>query len=249
MKKFYIILIIVLSISGCKSRPNIYSVEIKKLNTKKLIKNLEKSRFSSKLFESRFSIKYQGKNQRFSGGGKIKILKDSIIWGSINFMGIPGAKFMLTPSKIQYYNKVEQTYYAGNYQSISNLIGIDLNFYQIQNLLFADVISKPKTNEYEISFSSKYYELNAAKSKLINRIKINSFFKVIFEKVQSGDKSLDISYDKFIQLKDEILPTNIRIKAENKQQNLLLNLDFNKPIIGKPTRYPFKIPDNYTKMN
>ena len=101
MKKTILILAgFVLLISSCKSYKKTAGEHTRKMRLSKLLRETDKHRFSAKTLECRISISYSDPKQSFSGSGKIRILKDSIIWGSMNFLGIPMAKFKITPGKI-----------------------------------------------------------------------------------------------------------------------------------------------------
>ncbi len=250
MKKNILILGVILLLSNaCKSHKAILNESTSNISAKKLSRKLKQNRFKAKRFESRFTVDYQDDNKRFSGGGKIKVLKDSMIWGSINFMGIPAAKFLLTPTKIQYYNKVEQVYYDGDYQSVYELTGVELNFQNIQNILFADVLMPINPVDYDLSVNPKFYQLKSKhRDEMLQEIKINSFFKIISELLQKNNQSLQVDYPKFITIENQIIPEFIRFNAQGEKGNLSLKIEFKNPVINKNTRYPFKIPSNYSPM-
>jgi len=57
---------------------------------------------------------------------------DSIIYLNLNFSGIELGRMVLTPDSIIFVNKVEKSYYRGDYALLRNLLMVDVDFYMLQ---------------------------------------------------------------------------------------------------------------------
>jgi len=251
LKKLYLIFILssVLFLS-CKTVKPIKYGRTVNINLEKLIKKIEKHNFSAHNYSSRFEVKFNNQNQDFTGRGKIKILKDSMIWGSINFMGIPAAKFLLTPHRIQYYNKVDQTYYDGDYQIVYNLTGTNLSFRNIQNLLFANPINPINIEDYQLKINSSSYSLNSKTAHhLIPVIQIIPNYKIRKLEINPlpGQK-LSVIYPGFIKIGRQILPNDIYIHSKGMADDLSVKIKLKNQRINQKQTYPFKIPEGYQKL-
>ena len=251
MKKILSILFIVsLLFYSCSAVKPINTGKTSKITLKKLIKKTNNHNFSAENYSSRFEVKFENKNQNFSGRGKIKVLKDSIIWGSLNFMGIPAAKFLITPNKIQFYNKVDQTYYDGDFQAVYELTGTKLSFIDIQNLLFANLIKPIKENKFQFQNKiSKYLLMSTNPKDKIQEINIIPKYKVgkfIFK--PNNGQTFTVLYPGFYKIKNQIIPSEIRIKTAGTNNDLFLKIKFKNPQINQKQTYPFKIPSNYSKL-
>jgi len=244
-KTFYILLILSLSLSACKSFQKTAYKETKNISTGKLLKQVRKNRFDAKSFESRVSIDYQNQNQSFSANGKIKILKDSIIWGSLNFVGIPMLKIFITPEKIQYYNKLDQTYYDGSFEILQDKLGVPVNFAGLQNLLLGDMVQDVSENEVELTNTPKYYRLNI-NNQYLNYINITPFYKTLETGFQDmhGNKAT-FFYSDYQAVDKENLPKRIQIKTSNNDVKIYYkNINLNKDL-----RFPFTIPNDYKRVS
>jgi len=249
-KKLFILFALSLIIISCKTVKPIDTGKTSKITLKKLIKKTNNHNFSAKNYSSRFEVEFKNQNQNFSGRGKIKILKDSLIWGSLNFMGIPAAKFLITPEKIQFYNKVDQTYYDGDFQAVYELTGTKLSFEDLQNLLFANPIIPLRETKYHLqNKTSKYLLLAKTLQNKIPEINIIPKYKVGKFVIKPGkEQKLTVNYPYFFKVKNQIVPSEIIIYTKGTRNDLFLKIKFKNPQINQKQTYPFKIPENYNKL-
>jgi len=244
LKKIYLIILLSIGLSSCKSFKKTSYSETHKIKLTKLLKQIQKHRFDAKSFESRVAITYQDQHQDISGYGKIRILKDSIIWGSINFLGIPMVKFYITPQKIQYYNKIEKTYYDGSFDFLQKQLGVPVSFDNLQNLLLGDLITPVNKEDSQLSITKSRYTV-ATGNRYLKKLEITPFYKVLSETLfdpYQGD--LTVKYQEYQQHEKENLPAYIHIQTPDKK----LQLHYKNISLNKDLRFPFSIPNNYSKI-
>ncbi len=63
--------------------------------------------------------------------------KDKVIWLSAT-LGL--ARLMITPEKVQFYNKIDNEFFDGDYKLLSDFVGVELDFYKVQNILLGQTI-------------------------------------------------------------------------------------------------------------
>ena len=80
---------------------------------------------------ARVKIDYvEGENSK-STTVSFRMEKDKTIWMSkLGFI-----KAMITPDRVSFYNKLDNTYFDGDYALISDILGTDLDFNKVQNLI------------------------------------------------------------------------------------------------------------------
>ena len=49
-------------------------------------------------------------------------------------------RLKITPEKVQMYNKIDRTYFDGDFNLIEDFLGVELSFTHIENLLFGHTI-------------------------------------------------------------------------------------------------------------
>jgi hypothetical protein len=122
-----------------------------------------KSDFSTLYIRS--NAKYKDENQTQTVSAEIKIKKDEKILVSIRFLGITMAKALITPNQVKYYEKMNGTYFEGDYQSLSQWLGTDLDFSKIQNMLLGQPIDDLKKEDFTTVSLDKIYKLNRIEDK------------------------------------------------------------------------------------
>ena len=246
-KAIYILTILIFTLSGCRSLKRTDYKSTYKISSRKLHKELHKKRFSANSFESRFTLNFNDKYQNLSGRGRIRIQKDSIIWGSINVLGIPIIKFKITPKKVQYYNKLNSEYYDGNFALINQQLGMDLSYDNLQNLLLGDIIIPLNAKEYELSINKDYYQLDD-KGNILSRVKITPFFKVLSEIMQHQNGQLSVNYKDYQVVEKQNIPKKIVVKTKQTPNDIEAVVEYKSASVGKELRFPFKIPEGYKRM-
>ena len=218
------------------------------MSFQKLLGHLDESRFDATGFESRIKVNFTDDTQDISASGRIKILKDSIIWGSINILGIPVIKIMITPGNIRYYNKLDKTYYDGDFSFISNQLGADLNFNNIQNLLLGNPIQSINASENKLKVRKPYYLITATEPLPVSSIKIYPFFKVLMETIKHNSNTVKVHYVDYQRLDKVNIPKKISISSQKETHSISIDLEYIRPVINNNMRFPFKIPSGYTAV-
>ena len=95
------------------------------------------------------SAKYKDDKQSQNINADIRIEKDKQIFVSIRFLGITMAKALITPDEVKYYEKINGTYFEGNYEALSRWLGTSLDFQKVQNLLLGQALDNLKSGKYK----------------------------------------------------------------------------------------------------
>ena len=113
------------------------TLSLKKYDPKKWhrIKENAKQTPNFKTLQAKLKITYiqKGKEQTHSVSFRAK--KDEILWISATFSVI---RAKVTPEKVSFYNKLDKTYFEGDYTYLSDLLGTPLDFNKVQNVLFGE---------------------------------------------------------------------------------------------------------------
>lgn len=247
MKKYiYISLVIILAFYSCKSTHKVSVSKTGNLEKLQLLKQLKQNQFKALTFESKITISYQDSVQSFNGNGRIRILKDSIIWGSIYFVGIPILKFYITPDRISYYNKLDRTFYEGNFNILKRQLGIEIGFEHLQNLLLGDLIKTVNPQLYQLEQFNKYYLFKSPGNDILNQIIIAPFYKIIKEEIQTRNNlNMTIQYEDYQKINDQHIPGEIKIFTSGHKRILLA---YKNITINKQLRFPYRVPQTYRQI-
>ena len=109
-----LLILVVLVFSGCKTTKRIAASDgelNKKISSKELIKEHNKSAANFKTLQSRVKVEYIQGEMEQTHSINLRIEKDKTIWLSAT-LGIVRAK--ITPEKVSFYNKLDNTFFDGD---------------------------------------------------------------------------------------------------------------------------------------
>lgn len=257
-KKINILLLLTLSINftGCKilQKKTEYTAK-KEVDTKKELSKIaiahQNVAFSAKTLEAKIDAEYRDPNNQQALNIKLRLEKDKVIWMSGSFLAFPVAKIMITPTRIQYYEKINKTYFDGDFTLIKKVFGIDLSFEQIQNLLLGQTFFNVDENyiegnvdnvfsltpmfpnpKYDLVylFDSLHYKLKSQEARIVN------------------NENLKITYLKYTRVDNQIIPITIQIDHSKNNHKTKIILNIRNVEINNILSFPFEMPSNYEKL-
>lgn len=237
---------------GCKSKQAVATAAASE-NTEvfKVIKGHYNNQQDFKTLSIRANAKYEDAKQSHSMNADIRIKKDEIIWINIKFLGIPMAKAMITPTKVSYYEKINNSYFDGDFSVLSNWLGTDLDFNKVQNLFLGKAIDDLTKERWVSEVVEKMFKLSLPNNADITKEFYFEGANYLLKKetiVQaSKNRNLEIHYPSFKEDKGMFLPNEINIKAEQKDQ-VSIDIVFKHTTFDENLSYPYSIPNGYSKV-
>lgn len=244
----FLLVIIVLTFSGCKSTQTVVSDG--KLNpnlsAKQLIKNNAKNNSDFNSLSARIKIETINGNKSQSVGLSLRMEKDKVIW--LSKLGI--VKAMITPTRVSYYNKLDNTYFDGDFAYLSELLGTELNFSKVQSLLLGESLFPLNHSDYKLSIYEKSYLLQPKEQQDVFEIFLllnPTHFKMDSQQIAQSETSrlLQIDYLTYQNVENEILPEQTKIIALEKDEELEINIEMKGISLNEDLRFPFKIPSGF----
>jgi len=266
--KFFLgIILLTLILFSCKTTRTIIKEPIKEYGADYLFEQLKKNELKFNFFSAKFSIVYINDKNKVSFRGQIRIKKDSLIWISFSpALGIEVARLMITDDSVRFINRINDTYFIGDYDFVNDFLETNIDFDIIQSFITGNDFTYYENGKFRASIDSKEYRLStAARSKLKKYVKESEenpkvFIQTIWlnpenfkisqvhiKEIKKENIKLEAIYDDFIFIDQQLFPSNINfhVLAEN---NIKLSVDYSKIIINKPLRFPFKIPRKFTQI-
>lgn len=146
----YGVILIVLSIfAACKSGKEVQSKKdpIRERSTGYLLRHYERNKFDYEWLGLKVDAEFMTMGETQSFKANIKMRKDSVIWISISpALGIEMIRMMITPDSLIMMSKIPDNkyYYKGNFQVINDMVGVDLDFEMLQDLLIGNALALDK---------------------------------------------------------------------------------------------------------
>ncbi|MBL6649501.1 MAG: DUF4292 domain-containing protein [Flavobacteriaceae bacterium] len=250
MRNFFLVFFIVFS--GCKATKKLDSnVFIKKIPTSLLVEKTEnnKTNYNYLTFRSQTSFIENGSKNQFNLSFRIKKNDRILISGSLL---VPLFKGLLTKNEVLFYEKLNKSFYRGNYDYISEILNYDFTLESIENI----ILGKPINDLNKIRLTQKNnqtkYILKSydRKKKLSYTYTIDPIsFNLIQQKIirDNGNYFL-VNYNDFKKFEDTTFPQTIQISSlsNKKSIEIIMRNKFGK--INDSISFPFKIPNGYEKI-
>ena len=256
MKRYTLLLvtIITFSVFSCRSAKTISGGEANyKLSTKQLIKANAKQMASFKTLQSKVKIDYVDGNKSQSHSVNIRVEKDKVIWLNAGLLGVNLARVIMTPTNVRYYSKISNEYFDGDFSLISELLGTDLDFQKVQNLLIGETLYDLKNGAYKSSVDNHSYVIQPKKNRELFDIFFlidPSHFKVKSQRITQLEelRHLEIGYIAYQKVDGQLLPERIKVNAVEANEELVLNLEFKGVSLNDDLRFPFRIPSGFDEI-
>lgn len=221
-----------------------------KLSTRQLIKTHKKNFTEFKTLQAKVKIDITQKGKSQGASFNLRMEKDQVIWLSAA-LGL--ARLKITPERVQYYSKIDNEYFDGDYLLLSDFAGVDLDFNKVQNLLLGHAIYSLDNPPHEVSVNESSYILKPKETSALLDILylVNpSHFKLdALELYQPANRRmLQVDYESYQEVGGQILPKDIRIVAVDQSDEAAIDIAFKSIGLNSELRFPFKIPLGYKQI-
>jgi hypothetical protein len=245
-----------LTLVSCKAKAKVVNENKKedtnRMSAERIIKNHydNKSEFTTLYIKS--NVKYSDEKQTQNVTAEIKIKKNEQILVSIRFLGITMAKALITPTLVSYYEKIGGTYFEGDFSSLSQWLGTDLDFNKVQNLLIGQAMDDLTKGNYQDSIVDQTYRLEDISK---NNTKKYFFFdkdKFLLNKQEitqiAENRKIEVSYSDYKMYNESPFPSNIFITAEQDKGKTEINLGYNTITVNEELTFPYSVPNGYKRI-
>lgn len=252
-KSYLGLLLLVLIFSSCGPKKFIPEDGLTAKNAKAAVAIHEDQLPKFKTLNGKIKASYQDDDNRQSVSITYRIEKDKTIWMSAKAVGIiTVAKLMITPDRVQFYEKINGQYFDGDFKLISRILGVDVDFEGLQNMLFAQSVYPLKANKNNaISEANFFVFTHQINSYLQQEAKINTTdFTLRQQLVKHTNQTdfLSVDYPKFQDLNNSPFPKEINILAKQKDKTMKLNIEYRDIRVDEEVSFPFEIPSNYDEI-
>lgn len=253
MSKYsYVIISVVLLLSfGCKSTKTIGNEKANfNLSTRQLIKENTKQAAEFQTIHSKLKITFEQEGKSQTHSVNFRAEKDKVLWINASFSVI---RAMVTPEKVSFYNKLDNTYFDGDFKYLSDLLGTELDFQKVQNLLFGETLYQLKSGEYVSTVDDESYIVQPKEQQALFEMFFliyPSNFKVKSQQISQAEdfRHLQIDYLSYQEINKKIIPERIKVIALEASDETIISLEYRNVTLNEELRFPFKIPSGFKKI-
>nr|WP_321221238.1 DUF4292 domain-containing protein [uncultured Psychroserpens sp.] len=180
----------------------------------------------------------------------LRMERDKTIWLNAT-LGL--ARAMITPDRVQFYDKINDQYFDGDYKLLSDLLGVELNFDKVQSLLIGESLYNLKDDTYVISNDETSYILQPKNQNALLELFLlfnPSHFKMDSQQLLQPLKKrfLQIDYTGYQEVEKQILPQTVKIIAVEDSEELNVLMEYKSVTVNEEVRFPFKIPSGFEEI-
>ena len=254
--KFLLLVSFINSLMLVSCKPKTVVVDLSKKDNLKKVNNIIENYYNNIIDFStlyiKASIQYATDKQKQNLTAEIKLKKDDQILVSIRFLGITMAKVLIKPTQVSYYEKINSSFYEGDFSTLNQLLGTDLDFNKLQNLLIGRAIDNLKEGKYLETFDNQLYRLdeesdgNTRKSFYIN----SSNFMIDKQEITQTkeERMTQIVYSNRKEFKEMILPLSLNINSFQKKGKTEINLEYNNVVFNEALSLSYSVPNDYKRI-
>jgi hypothetical protein len=237
---------------GCRSTKTLTSNAVidKSITAKQIIKENGKQDVRFKTLQAKVRIDYTDGDKSNGTTVTLRMEKDKVIWLSAP---LAIARVMITQDSVKFYDKLSNQYFDGGFSLLTKLLGTEIDFKKIQNIFLGEPIFNLKEDTYVTLPNDDSYVLQPKDQRALFELffLINpGFFKLDSQQLsQPAEKRmLQIDYKKYQEVSKQIFPENIRIIAVEKNDEIIIDLDFKAISLNGEVRFPFNIPSGFKEI-
>ena len=252
MKKYCALFILIL-VTSCK--PKAFLAEgtaSKTLSADKIISNHYSNKTDFSTLSIKASAKYQDDKQSQNVQAEIRIKKDEKILVSIRILGITMAKALITPTSVQYYEKIGNKYFEGDYVALSKWLGTDLDFQKVQNMFIGKAIDDLHKGNYAVSIMEKLYKLQCNPDGNTDKTFFFESGNFLVKKQEINqvnlDRTLQVVYPDYKKYNEMILPLSLAIDARQKESKTTIDIEYKNVSFNEELTFPYSVPEGYERI-
>lgn len=238
---------------ACGSNKNITDRStVVRESARKVIKNHYSNSFDKNTLSATLKVRFENEKKGQNLNVSLRLEKDKAIWLSGSFFGFTVLKALITPAKVQYYEKLGKTYFEGDFSTISNLLGKEVDYTMLQNLLLGDSMLELKSKDFDSKIDQQAHYLYP--KEMSNALDFFYWihplnYKIEKQKIHSTqeNKVLTIWYKAYQQVDKTAVPKNLEINAKSDKTNLTLSLDYKSVSVDKKLSFPYTVPSGYKR--
>ena len=253
MKNIISLTLILLLMISCKSKVVMTeSIATKIIESDKIINSQNNNKFEFSTLYIRANAKYEDEKNSQSVSADIRIKKDEKILVIIRFIGITMAKSLITPTTVRYYDVLGKKYFEGDYISLSQWLGTDLDFNKVQNLLIGQALDNLNDSKYETTIIDKLYKLEDTKETDTKKAFYFEAENFLLKKQEFNqplqERKLQINYPEYQKLSDKIVPLIFSIEANQKKGKTNIDIDYKNVTFNEEFSFPYSVPEGYERI-
>ena len=220
-------------------------------SVREVLEALEKRNVDFRHFHGKLSTSFESPDEGVSGSMTVRMVRDSAIFVAVRKFGIEAARMYADPQGYTVLYRFEAAYETGSMSQINKLIGINADFYDMQQLIFGNVVLPDV--QPTMTKDSVWYVVSGSTDGLAVRYFVNgydlSLARMEITDAAGRKASLDFEDYRDIAGYGRVAFDRKATFPYSPEGDATLKMNFSEFEINVPRQIQFSIPDNYEKIN
>ena len=245
----FILLLLISSCGGSKSA--LKESDLKTETLKAIVKKYDQYKPNFKTMRGRLKGAYDDGRSQQGINISYRFQKDETLWMSARLAGLfEVAKIMITPDNIKFYERVDNSYFDGNFELVSDFIGLELNYSQIENLLLGQAIKPVLIKQTDFETFESYYQLNTTyKDGVFQTLILDAkTFKIKEQILKKDNNQVKIIYSVYQMVEENAFPEELMILASDGKDVTNISLTYKNIKLNDELNFPFRMPSSFSPL-
>ena len=265
---FSLFVLLLMFFSSCKTNRSLVKEPIKTYGADYLFEKLKENELKFEHITTKFNLDLVIDKKKTSFRGQMRIRRDSALWISFSpALGIEVARLLITQDSVKFINRINKTYFVGDYKMVNKFLGTNVDFDVLQSIVLGNDLTYYDNGKFRATFDSKEYHLvTGGRNKLkkyvrnqddANRIYIQNIylnpetFKISHMKIKEMYKEsnkLDALYSDFQLLGTQQFAYHIEYHI-TAAKPILVEMNYTRAELNKQQAFPFRISSKYEQIH
>lgn len=250
---FLIFLVFVMASCGGAKKIAGSNVPNSELSVKNIINAHEAATPDFKTLAARVQVVYEDEKRLQSITTSVRMEKDKIIWIKASVLGVTLAKILITPERVSYYETLGSSYFDGDFELLSKMLGTEIDFEKAQAILLGQSILDLKASDLTVDILQNKYKLQPKRQQqnfIFSLLLHPENYKVASVNVSqpSDSRLLTIRYGDYQLLEGSYYPSTIELYATEKEEKTKIDINYKKIELNVSISFPFDIPEGYEEI-
>jgi len=262
-----IVLVLMVTVNACKTTRSAYKKPLKEEGPAYLFRKLKNKELKFERLTAKFRLDLVVDKKLNQFKGQLRIKKDSLIWVSFSpALGIEAARLMITEDSVKFINRMNDTYFIGDYEFVNSFLETSVDFDVLQAFIIGNDFQQYEIQNFRASIDAMEYKLSAAARRkvkkyvkahevpeiFIQNIWLNpetfKITRVNIKEVDKDNRKLEANYGKFKEVEDQLFPYDLNYDISSSGANVEVDVRFTRIILDEEVRFPFNIPSKFNRI-
>lgn len=221
-------------------------------NADSLVQVVAENGITYHTFAGRAKCNWQDDKIQMDFQASIRMIKDSLIWGSITGpLGIEFARFLVTRDSFRLISNLSKEYIVSDVSYVQRWLSLPLNFYQLQQLLSGQLVTVEQAVSGYAANDTSTMTIYQENQKLYFTHTLNPQSYTLHQAVLKDkllDQSITATFDKTDSLAGKLFMVNRAVVIARGKDRMNLQMDFFKYSVNEALLFPFEISAGFKRI-